>query len=112
MKRKWSALLLCVCLATGGLQMDSAYALEQHNVQKSDNSISDFKTTESELSFALEKDSEYSWSCVTEDLKNCTVKKVEDQMDEEAIQRKFFKCVQYVREQNFLIFPIWINRDL
>lgn len=104
MKRKWSALLLCVCLATGGLQMDSAYALEQQNVQKSDNSISDFKTTESELSFALEKDSGYSWACVTEDLKNCTVKKVEEQMDEEGNPEEVFQVRSVCEGTEFLDF--------
>ena len=84
MKKKWNALLLCVCMATSGVQIDNAYAMEEQEVQKNDMATEDFETNVSKLAFVLDKENEYSWSCVTKNMRTCTVKQVENQMDEEG----------------------------
>lgn len=76
MKKKWSALLLCVCMVASGLQVDLTYAIEESSVQTIHTDEIDFETNVCELSLAMDKDNEYFWSCVTEDLEVCKVEQI------------------------------------
>lgn len=76
MKKKWSAVLLCVCMVAGGLQMDHAYAMVESKMQANQTDEINFETNICELSFAVDEGSGYFWSCVTENLETCKVEQM------------------------------------
>ena len=75
MKKKWISLLLCACMLTSGFQNGNVYAMEEESctVEYTDSTETDVY----ELSFDVEKESEYSWVCTSKDLKFCTVERTD-----------------------------------